>query len=122
MVAFKKIIYILEDNDDIRELLTYLLETEAYGVIGLATISDFNQALSVSYPDAIILDVMLPDGNGIDACINLKSNKLTKFIPVLLMSANANVINMKQQSGADDFINKPFDIHEFVTKINKMLP
>lgn len=64
---------------------------------------------------------MLPDGNGIDVCINLKSNSLTKHIPVLLMSANANVADMKQQSGADDFINKPFDIHEFVAKINKML-
>lgn len=47
MIGFEKIVYILEDNDDIRELLTYLLEAEAYSVIGFAAISDFIQALSV---------------------------------------------------------------------------
>lgn len=117
----RKKIYVVEDNDDIRELVEYLLEIEEYEVNGFANATDFNHKIAHALPDLIILDVMLPDGNGVDICNKLKSNSFTKKLPVLLMSANANMAFVSEESLADDFISKPFDIDDLVGRAKKLL-
>lgn len=116
-----KKIYVVEDNDDIRELVEYLLETEGYTVFGFPNASTFEEEIKSSKPDALVLDIMLPDGNGIDICNKLKSMEATKGIPVLLMSANTNVSMIRSQSKADDFIGKPFDIDDLVGRVRQLL-
>lgn len=117
----KKKIYVVEDNDDIRELVEYLLEIEGYEVTGFANATKFSQIIVNELPDLVVLDVMLPDGNGVDICNKLKSNPVTKELPVLLMSANANMAFVSKESMADDFISKPFDIDDLVTRAKKLL-
>jgi len=121
LFVLKKKIYVVEDNDDIRELVEYLLEIEGYEVKGFANATKFSQIIVNELPDLVVLDVMLPDGNGVDICNKLKSNPVTKELPVLLMSANANMAFVSKESMADDFISKPFDIDDLVTRAKKLL-
>lgn len=117
----KKCVYILEDNDDIRELISYLLTEENYDVKGYPTVESFKQKMLSAHPDMIILDVMLTDGNGIDVCDELKANKRTNDIPILMMSAHSYVQEIKQKCDAEDFISKPFDIDDLVSRVDRYL-
>lgn len=112
----EKSIYVVEDNANIREIIDYLLTGEAYKVKTYATIASFWQAIKVKIPDLIVLDVMLPDGNGIDVCEKLKSNQKTHEIPVMIMSANNLLYKVKNKCHAEDFINKPFDLNDFANR------
>jgi DNA-binding response OmpR family regulator len=117
----KKCIYILEDNDDIRELISYLLIEEDYDVRGYPTITSFKNEMAGSHPDMIVLDVMLTDGNGLDVCEEMKADKRTNDIPILMMSAHAYMGEVKQHCDAEEFISKPFDITDFVSRIDRYL-
>jgi two-component system phosphate regulon response regulator PhoB len=114
-------IYIVEDNDDIRELVTYLFEIEGYVVTSFANATDFYTNSTKKLPDLFVLDVMLPDGNGMEICNRLKADQPTAHIPVLLMSANTSVTYIGKESRADDFISKPFDIDELIIRVNNLL-
>lgn len=117
----KKCIYILEDNDDIRELISFLLEEENYEVKGYPTVSSFQKKMLSAHPDMVILDVMLTDGNGVAVCDELKANKRTNDIPILMMSAHSYASDIKQQCDAEDFISKPFDIDDLVSRVGRYL-
>lgn len=116
----RKCIYLLEDNNDIREMLQFLLEDE-FDVFGYETVKSFSEVMKYGRPDMIILDVMLGDGNGFDVCNLLKKNSLTNHIPILMMSANAQFFDTKEKCKAEDFINKPFDIDDFVKRVNRFI-
>jgi DNA-binding response OmpR family regulator len=117
----KKCICILEDNDDIRELISFLLTEENYEVRSYASVKSFEKEIILGRPDMIILDVMLGDGNGIDVCDGLKASKDTHHIPILMMSAHAHFNDIKCICNAEEFIAKPFDINEFVSKVDHYL-
>lgn len=117
----KKNIYVVEDNDDIRELVSYLFESEGYVVRSFATATEFKTGIGNTLPDIFLLDIMLPDGNGMDICNDLKSSSASKNIPVVLMSANTNETYIGEESLADDFISKPFDIDELVKRVGTLL-
>ena len=121
MATGKKCIYLLEDNDDIRELIIFFLAEENYEVYGYSTIKTFNQVMKNGKPDMIVLDIMLTDGNGIDVYKSLKSDHKTNHIPILMMSANAHFYADKITSNAISFINKPFDIDDFVRRVNRFI-
>lgn len=116
-----KYIFVVEDNLDIRELIEHLLITEDMKVRGFATVNEFQKNLEADLPDLILLDIMLPDGNGIDVCKELASNYATNNIPVILMSANINNKALAQETSAKDFIPKPFDIDDFISRIKLQL-
>ena len=116
-----KHIYLLEDNDDIREIVEMLLEGEVLKVSSFADIASLNKALEHQVPDAFLLDVMLPDGNGLDVCCRLKSSESTANIPIVMMSANYSASKMTELCGADDFISKPFDITDFTSRVTFQL-
>ncbi|MNY28824.1 KDP operon transcriptional regulatory protein KdpE [compost metagenome] len=68
-------------------------------------------------PDMIVLDIKLPDGNGLEICRELKSSIKTHAIPVMMMSADNYLSKVKSRCVADEFINKPFDINDFANRI-----
>lgn len=114
-----KRIYLVEDNTEISELLSYILNEMGFLVLTSTTISDFKRHFHEAVPDLIILDVMLPDGNGIDLCEQLKSDPVTSQVRVLLMSAHVHV-KTRALEAADAFIAKPFDLEEFTGKIRHL--
>lgn len=117
----KKSIYILDDTEDIRNIITEILTEKNFEVKGFANVKEFRKGILHAQPDLFILDVMLPDGNGIDVCDELKENRNTRHIPVLMMSANNAYSQAKKMCETEDFINKPFDIDEFVERVEDHL-
>lgn len=113
-----KEIFIVEDDDGIRDLIEFLLVSQDYAVKSFPTARSFRNYISGESPDLFLLDIMLPDGNGLDLCKELKQSDITKSIPVVLMSAHADISRME---GADDFIAKPFDVDELLNRIEKQL-
>lgn len=112
-----KRICILEDNDMIREIISFILEEEHYEVLAYASVTEFINRNKKIQPDVFLLDVMLPDGNGLDVCNDLKSDKLTHDIPVVMMSANYKAKEIECACDAQDFIPKPFDVQDFVARV-----
>ncbi len=113
-----KEIFIVEDDDGIRDLIEFLLVSQQYVVKTFPTARAFKNNITGETPDLFLLDIMLPDGNGLDLCKELKKNSNTSSIPVVLMSAHADISRME---GADDFIAKPFDVDELLNRIEKQL-
>jgi len=99
-----KIIMVVEDNEDIREIIAILLSEEQYEVRLCADAKSFRADISGSNPDLVILDVMLPDGNGLDLCAELKSLERTSTIPVLIMSAHASISEVTGACSPTGFI------------------
>lgn len=116
----KKKIIVLEDDPAIREVIEYILVEANFSVESYERAEGFWKAIHNTNADLILLDVMLPDGNGIDICNELKSQKNTSDIPVIIMSAHYNLIN-DHPCPADDFIRKPFDIRDFVKRVQTYL-
>ena len=117
-----KSIYLVEDDEDIRFIVEYILMESGYGVKSFATATEFNTALKSAYPDLILLDVMLPDGNGINICRSLKANPSTFGIPIMIMSAHAAEKSVLEEACADDFISKPFDLDDLLRHVKNILP
>lgn len=113
-----KEICILEDDNSIRELIQMVLETHDFRVTAYANVKSFEKGILDSFPNLFLLDLMLPDGNGMDVCKKLKNSEKTSEVPIIIMSAHAELHKMK---GADDYIAKPFDIDELVNKISNQL-
>ena len=116
-----KRIQIVEDDDDIRFIIEYILEDSGYKVESFANATLFNKRENKTDLDLLILDVMLPDGNGIELCREHKINSLTNHIPVLVMSAHARAKSILEEACADDFISKPFDLDSFLLKAKQLL-
>lgn len=114
-----KEIFILEDDKDIGFILNYVLFDEGYRVKVYESVRAFKDALDNGSPDLLLMDVRLPDGNGMELCAELKGNALYN-VPVLMMSADWHM-NHKEMCGADEFIAKPFDIEVVVNKIDGYL-
>ncbi|WP_293312874.1 response regulator transcription factor [Pedobacter sp. UBA5917] len=117
----KKCIYVVEDNPNIREIIEFLLIEELYEVRTCKNTNDFWLQMNKQVPDMVILDIMLPDGNGLDICNTLKRNIKTHNIPVMMMSANNHLNAVKAKCDAEDFINKPFDLNDFASRVEKYL-
>ena len=121
MKPLKKIITILEDDRDIREICTMLFSDEGYSVHSFENITDLSKAYPKDHTNLFLLDIQLPDGNGLDLCEKLKADPIYRNIPVLMMSANLKSGNSIQQSHADGFIEKPFDISGLLDRVAILL-
>ena len=117
---FKMNILIIEDNRDIYDGLKYSLEENNYSVLIATTIRQAKEILTKVYPDLIILDITLPDGNGFN--LYEKYIKETK-IPTLILTALDTEENIVKglELGADDYLTKPFGVKELLTRIKKIL-
>ena len=118
----KKCIYVVEDNAAIREMIEFLLVEEDYEVKTCPNTFEFWQQMAHQKPDMVVLDVMLPDGNGVEICTALKHNVKTYDIPVMMMSAGNQLNLVKAKCEAEDFINKPFDLNDFIHRVERYAP
>lgn len=117
-----KTIYCIEDDFNIRELLCYTLSSTGFEALGFECGAEFFKQLDEKQPDMILLDIMLPDMDGIEILNRLRSDFKTKKLPVIMLTAKASQIDKIKglNSGADDYITKPFDIMELVARINAL--
>ncbi|WP_199119821.1 response regulator transcription factor [Pedobacter sp. ASV28] len=117
----KKRIHVLEDDKDIAFIIEFLLKDEGYEIQVSSTFKELKSKLKDSIPDLFILDVMLPDGNGLEICKDLKNDVFTKHIPVIVMSANVRSKQMSEAASPDDYISKPFDLDDIEVRIKRLI-
>lgn len=116
-------IYCVEDDDNIRELVIYTLETTGLKARGFADGSAFMEALAFDTPELVLLDIMLPGDDGLELLKKLKSSPKTKGIPVIMVTAKGSEYDkvVGLDSGADDYVTKPFGMMELVSRIKAVL-
>ncbi|MCZ4243622.1 response regulator transcription factor [Pedobacter punctiformis] len=118
----KKNILVVEDNHAILDVITLILESEAFNVVGLNKGADFINHVNELNPDVIIMDIMLPDTDGRILLKHLRADVSIAHTPVLMISARYNATNyMLDEVAADDFMAKPFNIDELMDKIYALL-
>ena len=121
-MAEQKKVFIFDDNTDILELCTFILEDAGYEIKTSSTSNNIIDQVSAYIPDIIFMDNWLPDVGGIEATRELKNHDQLKNIPVIYFSANNDVMALADQAGADGYLSKPFDIQELENIILKHLP
>ena len=117
------LIYILEDDDNIREIESYTLRNSGYEVMDFAIPSDFYGALKIKLPNLIILDIMLPDEDGLSVLSALKNTPMFARIPIIIISAKTTELDRVKglDLGAEDYICKPFGVMELVSRVKARL-
>ena len=116
-----KKVFVFDDNVDILDLCTIILEDAGYEIKTSSTSNNIIEQVSAYTPDIIFMDNWLPDVGGIDATKELKAHAALQHIPVIYFSANNDVKSLAEQAGADDYLSKPFDIEELEKIISKHL-
>lgn len=114
-------ILIVDDNADVLQVMQLLLGSRGYEVQGTTKGEDTYSLINTFVPDLIFLDVHLAGIDGRDISMQLKTDKETKHIPIILFSANVIKGNTLADSLADEFIAKPFDIHDLMLKVHKLI-
>lgn len=117
------LIYIVEDDESIREIETIALENSNYIVSAFENAKEFYKKLDELVPDLILLDVMLPDESGYDIVRKLRKRPATQDIPIIMVTAKTTEMDMIKglDGGADDYIKKPFSIMELITRVKALL-
>lgn len=117
------LIYIVEDDESIREIETIALKNSNYIVSAFENAKEFYKKLDELVPDLILLDVMLPDESGYDIVRKLRKRPATQDIPIIMVTAKTTEMDMIKglDGGADDYIKKPFSIMELITRVKTLL-
>lgn len=117
------LIYVVEDDKNIREIETFALKNTGHEIKDFECAKDFFLELSLKKPDIILLDIMLPDEDGLDIVRKLRSNVETKNIPVIFVTAKTSEIDKVKglDIGADDYMTKPFGVMELISRVKALL-
>ena len=116
-------IYLVEDDNSIRELVAYTFNTAGLEAEGFDRPSLFWEALEKRKPDLVLLDIMLPEEDGIQILQKLRQRKDTKKLPVIMLTAKGSEYDkvMGLESGADDYVSKPFGMMELLERVKALL-
>lgn len=118
-----KYICVVEDDSNIREIELFALKNSGYKTKGFACASDFLKSIEQEVPSLILLDVMLPDEDGISVLKKLRQKPATRALPIILVTAKTSEIDKVRglDSGADDYITKPFGVMELISRVKALL-
>lgn len=116
-------IFCVEDDGNIRELVVYTLETTGFSARGFEDGRQFFEALAEELPELVLLDIMLPGEDGMEILKKLKASSRTRDIPVIMLTAKGAEYDkvMGLDSGADDYVTKPFGMMELVSRIRAVM-
>lgn len=116
-------IFCVEDDSNIRELVVYTLESTGFQARGFEDGSSFLEALALETPELVLLDIMLPGEDGMELLSKLKASKKTREIPVIMVTAKGAEYDKVKglDAGADDYVTKPFGMMELISRIKAVL-
>ena len=116
-------IYIVEDDESIRDIVIYALCSAGFDAAGFETGDDFFTAVDTEIPSLVLLDIMLPENDGLSILMRLRNTSRTERLPVIMLTAkNSEYDKVKGlDMGADDYISKPFGVMELISRINAVL-
>ncbi len=117
------LIYVVEDDRNIQEIEVFALKNSGYEVEGFENAREFKKALENQVPDLILLDIMLPDIDGLELLRRIRLTKSTALVPVIMVTAKTTEIDKVKglDLGADDYMTKPFGVMELVSRVKAML-
>ena len=117
------VIYIVEDDKNISEIESYALKNSGYQVDSFENAKTFWSRCQERKPDLVLLDVMLPDSDGIEVLKKIRRNPDLKRVPVIMVTAKSSEIDKVKglDNGADDYITKPFGIMELISRVKALL-
>ncbi len=117
------LVYVVEDDEDINDLLVYNLKKEGFNVKSFLNSLEALNIIKRENPDVILLDIMLPDMDGLEFCKTVKSDPEMEDIPIIMITAKSTEIDkiVGLELGADDYITKPFSIREVIARIRAIL-
>jgi DNA-binding response OmpR family regulator len=116
-----KVILIIDDDEDFQTILQNIFNQSGYKVRSLFDGEIASTLETYPYPDIILLDMDLPFVNGVEVGKLLKSNELTKNIPVIMVSANPFLDELCKEAGAVDYVQKPFNLKTLIQKVRERL-
>ena len=116
-------IYCVEDDEGIRDLIIYAVKSAGFEVEGFETAGEFENRLKTSVPSMVLLDIMLPDKDGIEILRDIRENEATKNLPVIMITAKGTEGDKVKgfENGADDYVTKPFGVMELISRIKAVL-
>ena len=116
-------IYCVEDDQNIRDLVVYALGTAGFGAKGFEKSSELYEEMKKELPVLILLDIMLPEEDGMQILRHIRSDMTTRNIPVIMLTAKSAEFDkvMGLDSGADDYITKPFGVMEMISRVKAVL-
>lgn len=117
------LIYVVEDDKSIQEIETFALQNVGYKVEGFGLAAEFYEALKRNVPDLILLDIMLPDEDGMVILKKLRMRPDTVTVPIIMVTAKTTEIDKVKglDMGADDYLTKPFGVMELISRVKAML-
>ncbi len=116
-------IYILEDDESIRNFVVYALNNSGFEAQGFETPAAFWEGLKREIPRLLLLDIMLPEEDGVEILKRLRKREVTKHLPIIMLTAKGSEYDkiIGLDSGADDYITKPFSIMELISRVKALL-
>lgn len=116
-------IYYVEDDDNIRGLTLYALRQQGIEAEGFASDSEFKAAVARRVPDAVLLDIMLPDTDGLEIMRRLRADQATATVPIMMLTAKDSELDkvVALDGGADDYLTKPFSLMELTSRCRVLL-
>ena len=116
-------IYLLEDDDSIRKLVLYGLDSQGFQSKGFALPSEFWRAMDTELPELVLLDIMLPEEDGLSILKKLRNTPSLRRLPIIMVTAKSSELDTVRglDCGADDYISKPFGIMEFLSRVRASL-
>jgi len=117
------LIYLLEDDQNIRDFTVYAVRNSGYEIEGYALPSEFRAAVAEHVPDLVLLDIMLPEEDGLSVLRRLRNDPQTAKLPIIMLSARSTEYDkvLGLDSGADDYLAKPFGVMELLSRIRALL-
>ena len=116
-------IYYVEDDDNIRNLTLYALRQQGIEAEGFSNDSEFKAAVAKRVPDAVLLDIMLPDTDGLEILQRLRADPETATVPIMMLTAKDTELDkvVALDGGADDYLTKPFSLMELTSRCRALL-